>query len=138
MLVFPQGDFLLIVLGQAAIAWPFVARSLFPSFSALEKNRHEAALTLGATKLQAIAKVDLNILIPSIASAAAFAVSITVGDANIPIVVGGGRYETLPLLVYRLTSAYRFSEACAAGLVLACFTSIAFFFKETPYELPRG
>lgn len=138
MLVFPQGDFLLIVLAQAAIAWPFVARSLFPAFSALEKNRHEAALTLGATELQAIARVDLKILFPSIASAAAFAVSITVGDANIPIVVGGGRYETLPLLVYRLTSAYRFSEACAAGLVLACFTSIAFFFKETPYELPRG
>jgi thiamine transport system permease protein len=135
-LLLPQGDFLLIILGQAAMAWPFVARSLIPAFSSLEINRHEAARTLGASAGQAIAKVDLGILAPSIASASVFALSITMGDANIPIVAGGGRYETLPLLVYRLTSAYRFSEACAAGLVLALFTSFAFFFKETPDGLP--
>jgi thiamine transport system permease protein len=73
-------------------------------------------------------------LAPSLASAAAFAFSITMGDANIPLILGSGQHETLPLLLYRLTSSYRFNEACAVGLVLALFTSVAFFLKEKTYE----
>jgi len=58
------------------------------------------------------------------------------GDANIPLILGGGKRETLPLLLYRLTSSYRFSEACAAGIVLSLFTSVAFFLKERTHETP--
>lgn len=121
---------IIIVIGQTALAWPFVARSLQTALAALDRSKNEAARTLGSRPFQALAKVDLPAIAPSIASAAAFAFSLTMGDANIPLVLGGGSYETLPLLLYRLTSSYRFSEACAVGLVLALFTSVAFFLKE--------
>lgn len=128
------GSEILVVLGQTAIAWPFVARSLAAAFSALDKSKNEAARTLGSTPLHALLRVDATAISPSIASAAGFAFSITMGDVNIPLVLGGGRYETLPLLLYRLTSSYRFNEACAVGIVLALFTSIAFFLKERSNE----
>jgi len=127
---------LLIVIGQMAIAWPFVARSLSAAFSSLDRKRNEAARTLGASPLQAMIRVDAALIAPSVASAAAFAFSITMGDANIPLILGGGKRETLPLLLYRLTSSYRFSEACAVGIVLALFTSVAFFLKERTHETP--
>ncbi|HWR10979.1 MAG TPA: iron ABC transporter permease [Rectinemataceae bacterium] len=132
--LFDSSGGFLIVIGQTAIAWPFVARSLSAAFSALDKSRNEAARTLGANPLQALARVDAVTIAPSVASAAAFAFSITMGDANIPLILGSGKYETLPLLLYRLTSSYRFNEACAVGIVLALFTSVAFFFKEGTNE----
>jgi len=130
----PSSSGILVVLGQTAIAWPFVARSLGAAFSALDRSKNEAARTLGLTPFHALIRVDAAAILPSIASAAGFAFSITMGDVNIPLVLGGGRYETLPLLLYRLTSSYRFNEACAAGIVLALFTSIVFFLKERSHE----
>ncbi len=123
----------LILLGQTALAWPFVARSLEAAMSSLDRSKNEAARTLGANQFKAFLKVDIPAMAPSVASAAAFAFSLTMGDANIPLIVGGER-ETLPLLLYRLSSSYRFSEACAVGIVLAAFTSIAFFFKEKSHD----
>lgn len=123
-------DALVIIIGQTAIAWPFVARSLGAAFGALDKSKNEAARTLGSSPLHAVVHVDFAAMAPSIASAAGFAFSITLGDVNIPLVLGSGKFETLPLLLYRLTSSYRFNEACAVGLVLALFTGLAFFLKE--------
>jgi thiamine transport system permease protein len=132
--IFGSGGRTVIVLGQLSIAWPFVARSMDASFGALERGKNEAARTLGATSAGAFLLADLPLIAPSLASAAAFAFSMTMGDANIPLLLGGGRFETLPLLLYRLTSSYRFSEACAVGIVLAIATSVAFFFKEGTNE----
>jgi len=129
-----SGGRAVIVLGQLSIAWPFVARSMEASFGALERRKNEAARTLGAAPIHAFLLADLPIVAPSLASAAAFAFSMTMGDANIPLLLGGGRFETLPLLLYRLTSSYRFSEACAVGIVLSIATSAAFFFKEGTNE----
>ena len=129
-----QGGAMLIILAQTSIAWPFVARSVSAAFTSLDRSRNEAARSLGATPIQAGLRVDVAMLAPSLASAAAFAFSITMGDANIPLILGSGRHETLPLLLYRLTSSYRFNEACAVGIILALFTSIAFFLKEKTYE----
>jgi thiamine transport system permease protein len=133
--LFARGGRLLVVAGQTAMAWPFVARSLEAAFSALDKSKREAALVLGAKPTQAVLLVDLPAILPSVLGAAAFAFSMTMGDANIPLMLGGGGSETLPLLLYRLSSSYRFGEACATGIVLAAFTSVAFFLKGKNDEL---
>lgn len=132
--LFGSGGRTIIVIGQFSIAWPFVARSMKASLGALEREKNEAARTLGATSPRAFILADLPAVAPSLASAAAFAFSMTMGDANIPLLLGGGRFETLPLLLYRLTSSYRFSEACAVGMVLAIATSVVFFVKEVTNE----
>ncbi|MCX7026981.1 MAG: iron ABC transporter permease [Spirochaetes bacterium] len=133
--LFSHGGSLLVVAGQIAMAWPFVARSLRAAFAALDTSKREAALVLGAKPVQAAFLVDLPAILPSILGAAAFAFSMTMGDANIPLMLGGGGSETLPLLLYRLSSSYRYGEACAVGLVLAAFTSLAFFLKGKNDEL---
>ena len=121
---------LALVAAQAAIAWPFVSRSIQASLRALNPKHREAARTLGASPLRAFVSVELRTILPSIAAAAAFAFSITAGDANVPLMLGMSEVETLPLLLYRLTAAYRFNEACAAGLVLGLMTGAVFFLKE--------
>jgi len=120
-----------MILAQSTIAWPFVAKSVIAALDGLGLQKYDAARTLGASPLKATIRVELGEIWPSILSAAAFAFSMTIGDSNIALVLGGGQ-ETLPVLIYRLISSYRFNEACAAGLILAFLTGIAFFFKEKP------
>ena len=119
-----------LVGAQAVAAWPFVSRSIHASLRAIDPRIREAAKTLGASPFKAFLSVELRTILPSVAAAAAFAFSITAGDVNVPLMLGMGEVETLPLLLYRLTSAYRFNEACAAGLVLGLLTGFVFFLKE--------
>jgi len=119
-----------LVAAQAVIAWPFVSRALYASLRAIDPRVREAAKTLGASPFRAFMTVELRPILPSIAAAAAFAFSITAGDVNVPLMLGMGEVETLPLLLYRLTAAYRFNEACAAGLVLGLMTGLVFLLKE--------
>jgi thiamine transport system permease protein len=128
--------FLILVAAETAMVWPFIAKSLESSLSALELSKREAARTLGASGLISVVSVEIPAILPSVASTAAFAFSIVAGDVNIPLVLGGGSRETLPLLLYRLSSSYRFNEACAVGLVLALLTSGAFFMKEKINDVP--
>jgi thiamine transport system permease protein len=95
----------------------------------------EAGRTLGASPLRAFLTIDLRVIAPSVAAAAAFAFSITAGDVNVPLMLGMSEIETLPLLLFRLTAAYRFNEACAAGLVLGLMTGIVFFLKEKAIDV---
>jgi thiamine transport system permease protein len=129
------GGTMLIIVAEVALIWPFVSRNLEPAFSSLDKKKHEAARTLGSSPLHAIFFVDIPSIMPSVASSMAFAFSMILGDVNIPLILGGGSIETLPLLLYRLASSYRFNEACAVGIVLALLTSIAFFMQGKTNEI---
>lgn len=124
-----------LIAAQALIAWPFVSRTVGASLRAIDFRIHEAAKTLGASPLRAFMTIELRTILPSVAAAAAFAFSITAGDVNVPLMLGMSEIETLPLLLYRLTAAYRFNEACAAGLVLGLMTGIVFMLKEKAVDV---
>jgi len=124
-----------LVAAQTAIAWPYVSRVVYASLKTLDPRKMEAARTLGASPLRSFISIELRTVFPSLAAAAAFAFSITAGDANIPLMLGAGEIETLPLLLFRLTSAYRFNEACAAALVLGALTGFVFFIKEKTIDV---
>jgi len=124
-----------LIAAQAVIAWPFVSRAVSASLQSLDPRMREAGRTLGASPLRAFLTVDLRAIAPSVAAAAAFAFSITAGDVNVPLMLGMSEFETLPLLLFRLTAAYRFNEACAAGLVLGLMTGIVFFLKEKAIDV---
>jgi len=126
----PSAFRLSLIFAQALIAWPFVARAITASLESLDPRTHEAARTLGASPTRAFLSIELKTAAPSVASAAAFAFAISAGDVNVPLMLGLGEVETLPLLLYRLVAAYRFNEACAAGLVLALMTGMVFLLKE--------
>jgi len=124
-----------IIAAQAVIAWPFVSRAVSASLQSLDPRLREAGRTLGAGPLQAFLTIDFRVIAPSVAASAAFAFSITAGDVNVPLMLGMSEIETLPLLLFRLTAAYRFNEACAAGLVLGLMTGIVFFLKEKAIDV---
>ena len=94
--LFPNGAVVAIVLGQAAAVWPFAARSLSGSLAALDRDKRQAARTLGAGPLRSFLDADLPAIGPSVAAACAFSFSMAAGDANVPLVLGRGEIDTPP------------------------------------------
>jgi thiamine transport system permease protein len=129
-LAFPRGGLALIPLVQALCTMPYVLRSVSAALSTLDRSPVEAARTLGAGRLRAAVGIELGAVMPSVLAAFAFAFAVSAGDLNVPLVLGQGGFETLTVYLFRLTSAYRFPEACAAGVVLALITSAAFYLKD--------
>ena len=129
-LLFPRGGIALIPLVQALCVMPYVLKSVAAALSTLDRSPVEAARTLGANRVRAALGVELGSVSPALLAAFAFAFAASSGDINVPMVLGQGGFETLPVYLFRLTSSYRFPEACAAGVVLAAITSAVFAFKE--------
>jgi len=129
-LLFPRGGLSLIPFVQALGSMPYVLKSVSAALSTLDHRPIEAARCLGASRLCAAFGLELRAVFPAILAAFAFAFASSAGDLNVPLVLGQGGFETLSVYLYRLTSAYRFSEACAAGVVLALIGSLAFAAKE--------
>jgi len=129
-IIFPRGGNALIAPVLALVAFPFVAKAVVGALAVLEVSPPLAARVLGASRLRAAVDMDFRAVAPSLLAAGAFAFAIAAGDLNVPIILGRGTFEPLPILLYRLASAYRFPEACAAGLLLGLITGIVFFIKE--------
>jgi thiamine transport system permease protein len=134
-LLFPRGGILPIVLAQASSAFPFVYRSMAGVFASLDAGPLLAARTLGAKPMQRFFWVELPMSLPVLTASGAFAFAMAAGDVNAALVLGAGRFQSLPVLLFRLVGAYRFGEACAVGLILAVLCAVVFLFKE---NLPDG
>lgn len=131
-LIFPRGGLALIVLVEAAAALPFAAKSVLGALEALDRRPAEAARSLGSNGWQAAFKVELRAVAPSLGSAFAFAFAAAFGDVSVPMMLGAGDFDPLPLMLYRLTSSYRLPEACALGVLIGALTSFVFWIKELP------
>jgi thiamine transport system permease protein len=129
-LLFPRGGLVLIPFVQALCVMPYVLESVAAALSTLDISPVEAARTLGSSRVRSAIGIELGSVLPAILAAFAFAFAASSGDLNVPLVLGQGEFETLPVYLFRLTSSYRFPEACAAGVVLAAITSAVFAFKE--------
>ncbi len=115
---------------QAAAALPFAYRSIKGGLNALSPYVGAAAQTLGARPSLAGLLVALPAVGPSIRSAFAFSIAISLGELNAVLMLGIQGFTTLPILIYRASGAYRFGVACAAGTVLAALCAIAFIASD--------
>lgn len=121
---------LAVALVQAAGAWPLAWRSAHAAFAKIQANVRAAAATLGSSTADRARRVDIPLAARGIASGAAFAFALSVGDAGSLILASPGGVPPLALLMYRLAGSYRFNEACAAGVLMALLGSLAFAVRE--------
>lgn len=121
---------LAVALVQAAGAWPLAWRSAHAAFAKIQGNVRAAAATLGSSTADRARRVDIPLAARGIASGAAFAFALSVGDAGSLILASTGGVPPLALLMYRLAGSYRFNEACAAGVLMALLGSLAFAVRE--------
>lgn len=93
-------SFSALLLGHAVITLPYVVRTLAASLENLDTAAEDAAVSLGATRLQAIRKVTIPMLGNGVVAALLFSFIISFENLPIALFLSGPRTTTLPLQIY--------------------------------------
>jgi sulfate transport system permease protein len=110
-----------IVVALTFIGLPFVVRTLQPVLEDLDREVEQAAATLGASALQAFARVILPALWPSLLTGFALAFARAVGEYGSVIFIAGNmpmKSEIAPLLIVSKLEQYDYAGASAIAVVM--------------------
>jgi ABC-type spermidine/putrescine transport system permease subunit II len=89
-----------LLLGHVIICTPYVIRSVTAGLVGMDPRLEEAAMSLGATRVQAFFKVTLPLLRSSLLSGAIFAFIISFSDINLALFLSGPQSTSLPVHVF--------------------------------------
>jgi len=123
-------SYILVVLAHVVITLPFVLRSVLPEYRKIPFTYSQASLTLGATVPQTFWKIELPLLRGALATGAAFAFAISMGEINATLMLSDSHIITLPVIMYRLINSYNYSGACALGTLLIICCGLVFGLTE--------
>jgi sulfate transport system permease protein len=110
-----------VLIAMTFIGLPFTVRTLEPVLGEVGHELEEAAATLGATRLQTIAKVILPMLAPAMLTGGAMAFARAVGEYGSIIFIAGNLpaiSEIAPLLIVTKLEQYDYAGAAAIGAVM--------------------
>jgi thiamine transport system permease protein len=124
---------LLIPVAQALVALPLVVRVLVPVLAGVDDRLRQAAATLGASPVRALAVVDLPVIWKPILAAAGFAFACSLGEFGATSFLVRDDRPTLPVVIFRLIGHpgdLNFGMALAGSVVLGATTAVVMLIVE--------
>lgn len=112
-----------IVVALTFIGLPFVVRTVEPVLAEVSREAEEAALTLGASRIQTFVRVILPTLFPALATGFTLAFARGAGEYGSVIFIAGNmpfRSEITPLLIITQLEQYNYVGAAAIATVMLC------------------
>ena len=122
-----RGSWVMLPIGQALVAVPFVVRVILPTMRSIQPGLREAAATLGASPLHVWTEIDLPVLRRAMGAGAGFAFAISVGEFGASSFLTRIGNETAPIAISRLVarpSMLNLAQAYALATVLAVVTLV--------------
>jgi sulfate transport system permease protein len=110
-----------IVIALIFIGLPFVVRTVQPVLEDTEKELEEAAMCLGATRLQTFTKVILPSIAPALLTGFAMAFARAIGEYGSVIFIAGNMpmvSEITPLIIIGKLEQYDYAGATAVATVM--------------------
>mgnify|MGYP001286297537 CR=1 FL=1 len=127
-----------LIIGTTIVALPYAVRSLLPALMAVTRSVDEAALTLGASRLQVIWRVILPNIRPGFISALMLCAIVVFDEFTVSLFVSGSDTVTLPVRIYH-DSYYGVSPLIAAvGVVLIAVSVVAVLVLERTVGFERA
>jgi sulfate/thiosulfate transport system permease protein len=109
-----------VTLALTFIGLPFVVRTLQPVLESLDPEVEEAAASLGASRLQTIARVVLPALFPAWLTGVALAFARALGEYGSVVFIAGNmpmKTEITPLIIITKLEQYDYAGATAIAVV---------------------
>ena len=125
-MLFRQGSPVLLVALQTALWWPIAYRQIQNGINRIDYETDAAARLLSGGWFDSVIRIYLPACRPVLISAFAYCFAVSLGDATMPLVLSIRNFDTLALYTYKLAGAYRFSQACACGGIVAVLSMIVF------------
>ncbi len=116
---------LLIPLGHALVATPFVVRLLLPTLRSIDPQLRAAAASLGASPIRAWREIDLRFSARPLLTAAGFALAISLGEFGATTFLTRRGRATLPIAIEQLLNrpgALLHAQGFVLATVLATLT----------------
>ncbi|WP_432992088.1 ABC transporter permease [Dactylosporangium sp. CA-233914] len=108
-----------IVIALVMFQFPFMAMAVYASLSRLDTSQLEAARTLGAGRLSVLVRVLLPIAVPGLVAGGVLTFAAAAGTFVVPAMMGGGRVNTVPQMIYTSVSQSQlWATASAFAVVL--------------------
>lgn len=110
-----------VVIALIFIGLPFVVRTVQPVLEDAERELEEAAMCLGATRLQAFARVILPAILPALLTGFALAFARAIGEYGSVIFIAGNMpmvSEITPLIIIGKLEQYDYAGATAVASVM--------------------
>ena len=110
-----------VVIALIFIGLPFVVRTVQPVLEDAEKELEEAALCLGATRLQTFIRIILPAILPALLTGFALAFARAIGEYGSVIFIAGNMpmvSEITPLIIIGKLEQYDYAGATAVALVM--------------------
>jgi sulfate transport system permease protein len=123
-----------VVIALTFIGLPFVVRTLEPVLHDLSADVEEASASLGASRLQTIARVILPALLPAWIAGFAMAFARGVGEYGSVIFIAGNmpyKSEIAPLLIVIQLEQYEYQAAASIALVMLAVSFLMLFLINT-------
>lgn len=113
-----MGSFTGVIIVMVHIMLPYMTMSLFNSMQTISPNVIDAAHTLGATTWSVFWRVAVPLSVPGLITGSIVVFSLSASAYAAPAVIGGGKVNLVPTLVYQESLSMNFSRAAALGMVL--------------------
>ena len=126
------------VLVNAAMALPILYRLLLPETRALQRDYARLSTTLNLHGLPLLRHVTLPRLARPLGLGTGIAAALSMGDLGVVALFAGSDNATLPLMISRLSGAYRLQQAASASLLLVAlsFSLFALFDRIGRHAAP--
>ena len=119
-----------IIVALVFISFPFVVRTVQPVLQSMDTEAEEAALCLGATRLQTFFKIILPTLTPAIITGFALAFARSLGEYGSVVFIAGNMpmfTEITPLLIRSKLEQFDYGGATAIAAVMLVISFILLF-----------
>lgn len=106
-----------VILAHLVPVLPYATLVLAAVFARFDPAYEDQARSLGATRWQAFCSVTLPAILPGLLTAGLFAFLVSWSQYLLTLAIGGGRVQTLPLLLYSYAAAGRNDLTSAIALL---------------------
>ena len=116
-----------VVIALIFIGLPFVVRTVQPVLEESERELEEAAMCLGATRLQTFTRVILPSILPALLTGFAMAFARAIGEYGSVIFIAGNMpmvSEITPLIIISKLEQYDYAGATAVAVVMLLFSFV--------------
>ena len=96
-----------VVLVHLIPALPYMVLVMAGVFAAYDNKAEDQARSLGASQWQVFRHVTLPAILPGVIAASAFTFLVSWGQYILTLTIGGGRVQTLPLLLFQFAASGR-------------------------------
>lgn len=107
-----------VVISLTHILLPFAIFPIYSVLARLDVSLKEAARDLGAGPWEVFTRVTLPLAMPGVVAAALICFTLALSAFVTPQLLGGGRVQVLPLMVYNSTVEINWPLGAVAGLTL--------------------